>query len=80
MHQPAITVPAIVVAVGFGLTVGWGLGFSLPDRRPALFSLLFGLAAGAVSLVASLGSTMAAWSLVLGCGAGLVSFGLKRAA
>lgn len=66
---------AIVVAVGFGGLVGWGLGFSLPDTRPALVTLIVGLVIGAVILLTSFGSqpAMAGGSLILGCGAGLLA-------
>jgi len=74
-----MTAPAIAVAVGFGLTVGWGMGFSLTDRRPPLLALLTGIVAGVVILAASLGPDpeLAGWSLILGCGAGLLSFSWK---
>lgn len=65
---------AIVVAVGFGGLVGWFLGFSLPDTRPALITLTAGLVVGSVILLTSFGSepAMAGGSLILGCCAGLL--------
>lgn len=68
-----MTVLASVVAVGFGLLMGWGLGGSSYPRRPVIAALLLGAATGGVILATSFGSdpSLAGWSLILGCGAAL---------
>lgn len=68
-----MTVPAAVVAVGFGLLMGWGLGGRSYPRLPVIIALLSGAAVGVVLLSTSSGSdpSLAGWSLILGCGAAL---------
>ena len=66
-----MTATSAVVAVGFGLLVGWGLaGY---DRRPAVVALLCGMLAGGSLLVAGYGPdpSLGGGSLLLGCGAAL---------
>lgn len=74
-----MTVAAAVVAVGFGLLVGWGLGGRDYAPRPVLIALLAGLAVGAGILALSSGTdpSLAGWSLVLGCGGALAISGLR---
>lgn len=62
---------AIVVAVLFGALMGWGLGRTNPDARPIAGALAASVLGGAV--LAATGSSLAGWSLVLGCGAGLAT-------
>lgn len=65
---------AVLVSLGFGFLVGFGLAGFLPDdRRPTLVSLLVALAAGVLVLSASLGDepALVGGSLVIGAGAGL---------
>lgn len=68
-----MTVPAAVVAVGFGLLMGWGLGGSRYPRLPVIAALLLGAATGGVVLATSFGSdpSLSGWSLLLGCGVAL---------
>ncbi len=68
-----MTVPAAVVAIGFGLLMGWGLGGRSYPRLPVIAALLLGAAAGGVVLAVSFGSdpSLAGWSMILGCGAAL---------
>lgn len=68
---------AIVVALAFGLLMGWGLVRVLPDPRPALITFVVGAVIGALVWLGGLGNTptMAGGSLLLGCGAALVASG-----
>ncbi|CAN5900785.1 hypothetical protein BH23ACT5_BH23ACT5_12110 [soil metagenome] len=64
----------MVVAVLFGLTMGWGLGRILDDLRPPLVAFAAALAVGAVTWAVSTDTSTIAGGgyLVLGCVAGLV--------
>ncbi|MFP3914113.1 MAG: hypothetical protein ACLFWM_04500 [Actinomycetota bacterium] len=66
-----MTVGSALVAIAFGLLVGWGLRTRDFDRRPAVAAPVVGLAAGAVTLGLSLGDNpeLAGGSLLLGCAA-----------
>lgn len=74
-----MTMPAAVVAVAFGLLMGWGLGGPTYPRLPVLTALVSGAAVGVVFLATSFGSApgLAAWSLILGCAAALATASLR---
>lgn len=65
----------MIVAIGFGLVMGWGLGRALPDPRPAAVAYLVGMAAGAIVRIGGLGATpgFTGGSLLLGCTAALAA-------
>lgn len=71
-----MTAAGIVVTIGFGALVGWTLGFSLPESRPAIVALVSGALIGA-AVLAFPGPAMAGGSLLLGCGVGLLTLGLR---
>lgn len=66
-------VVAAVVAVGFGLLMGWGLGERSYPRRPVAITLVLGTAAGVLVLATAFGPdpSLTGWSLTLGCAAAL---------
>lgn len=65
----------MVVALVFGALMGWGLGQTLPDSRPAALTFVVGMIIGAVIRIGELGSMpeMAGGSLLLGCTAALAA-------
>lgn len=68
-----MTVPATVVAVGFGLLLGWGLGARSYPRLPVIAALLLGVVVGVGVLAGSIGPdpSLSGWSLIFGCGTAL---------
>ncbi len=65
----------MVVALIFGVLMGWGLGLTLPDPRPAAVTFIVGMIIGAIIRIGELGSMpeMAGGSLLLGCTAALAA-------
>ena len=76
-----MSVGLVLVAVGFGFTMGFGLGDFLDDTRPPVVGLAVALLAGAAVLAGSVGSDPEAVgiSLVVGSVAGFMGLGLQRA-
>lgn len=64
-----MTVGSTLVAVGFGLMMGWGMRSHELERRPLAVSFITGVAAGTMMLTLSLGSHpgLAGGSLIVGC-------------
>lgn len=65
----------MAVALTFGAIMGWSLGLTLPDPRPAALVFVAGMVIGAVIRIGDLGSMpeMAGGSLLLGCTAALAA-------
>ncbi len=65
----------MVVTVVFGLSMGWGVGRTLPDLRPAVVTYLAGMIIGAVVWIGGLGPSpnLSGGSLLLGCTAALAA-------
>lgn len=74
-----MSVAAAVVAVGFGLLMGWGLGGRDYPPRPVVATLVVGAALGALILATSHGThpSLSGWSLIIGCGAALATSRLR---
>lgn len=71
VYRVGVTVASALIAVGFGVLVGWGLGGY--ERRPAIVALGIGLLSGALMLGFGYGPDpiRGGGSLLLGCGAAL---------
>lgn len=71
----------LVIAVGFGFAMGFGLGAFLDDVRPSLLGLAVALLSGVVVLAGSIGPdpSHVGGSLVTGSVVGSAGLGLQRA-
>lgn len=75
-----MSIGAVLISVGFGFAMGWGLAVFLADSRPPLAALMTAFGTGAVVLVGSLGDSpeMVGGSLLLGSVAASATFGWRR--